>query len=97
MRRTSFDFITALLGEAYLTRSGTTAPPLHGVHPAQCLYVLTEDNPPVSDEIRANFSHVSCLLEIAKERAGVQDVKGGNAAAEERAVALGVLACGAFT
>jgi len=67
-----------------------------GVRTAQCLYVLTEDNPPVSDEIRANFSYVSCLLEIAKTRASVQDVKGKNAAAEERAVALGILACGAF-
>lgn len=67
-----------------------------GIRTAQCLYVLTEDNPPVSDEIRANFSYVSCLLEIAKARASVQDVKGKNDAAEERAVALGILACGAF-
>ena len=63
---------------------------------AQCLYVLTDDNPPVGDEIRANLSYVSCLLEISKVR-GVPDVKGKTPAAEERAVALGILGCGAQT
>ncbi|KAI9508368.1 ARM repeat-containing protein [Russula earlei] len=61
---------------------------------AQCLYVLTEDNPPVVNEARANFSNVTCLLEIAKTHRDVQDVKGKNAAGEERAVALAILACG---
>ncbi|KAI0308362.1 ARM repeat-containing protein [Multifurca ochricompacta] len=60
---------------------------------AQCLYVLTDDNPPVGDEIRANLSYVSCLLDIAKAR-GVQDVKRKNPATEERALTLGILACG---
>lgn len=63
---------------------------------AQCLYVLTDDNPPIADEIRVNFDYVSCLLEIAKARGGVHDVKGKGPAAEERAVALGILACGAL-
>jgi len=63
---------------------------------AQCLYVLTDDNPPIADEIRVNFSHVSCLLEIAKARERMHDVKGQGPAAEERAVALGILACGAL-
>jgi hypothetical protein len=63
--------------------------------PAQCLYVLTDDNPPIIDEIRADFSYVSSLLEIAKAP-GVQDLKGKNPAAEERAVALSILACGRF-
>jgi hypothetical protein len=48
------------------------------------------------DEIRVNFSYVSCLLEIAKARGGVHDVKGKGPAAEERAFTLGILACGAF-
>ena len=61
---------------------------------AQCLYVLTDDNPPVGDEVRANLSYVSCLLEISAVR-GAPDVKGKGPAAEERAVALGVLGCGA--
>lgn len=61
---------------------------------AQCLYVLTDDNPPVGDEIRANLSYVSCLVEISKVR-GAPDVKGKTPAAEERAVALGILGCGA--
>ncbi|KAH9065579.1 ARM repeat-containing protein [Lactarius vividus] len=60
---------------------------------AQCLYVLTDDNPPVGDEIRANMSYVSCLLEISKVR-GAPDVKGKTPAAEERAVGLGILGCG---
>ncbi|KAI9444631.1 ARM repeat-containing protein [Lactarius indigo] len=61
---------------------------------AQCLYVLTDDNPPVGDEIRANLSYISCLLEISKVRSAAPDVKGKNPAAEERAVALGILGCG---
>ncbi|KAF8506519.1 ARM repeat-containing protein [Russula emetica] len=61
---------------------------------AQCLYVLTDDNPPIADEIRVNFSYVSCLLEITKARGGARDVKGKGPAAEERAVALSILACG---
>ena len=67
-----------------------------GADKAQCLYVLTDDNPPIADEIRVNFSYVSCLLEIAKARGGVRDVKGKGPAAEERAVVLGILGCGAF-
>jgi len=63
---------------------------------AQCLYVLTDDNPPVADQVRVNFSYVSCLLDIAKARGGVHDVKGRGSAAEERTVTLGILACGAF-
>jgi len=50
----------------------------------------------VANEIRANFSFVSCLLEIAKARGGVHDVKGKNAVGEERTAALDILACGAF-
>ncbi|KAF8274277.1 ARM repeat-containing protein [Lactarius quietus] len=60
---------------------------------AQCLYVLTDDNPPVGDEIRANLSYVSSLLEISKVR-GAPDIKGKTPPAEERAVALGILGCG---
>jgi hypothetical protein len=65
------------------------------IHSAQCLYVLTEDNPQVADVIRANFSYASCLLEIAKVRGGTQEVSGKDATAEERAVSLSILACGA--
>ncbi|KAI0003848.1 armadillo-type protein [Russula compacta] len=61
---------------------------------AHCLYVLTDDNPPVADEIRANFSYVSCLHAIAKAGRGEQDTKGKTPVAEERAVMLGILACG---
>lgn len=51
---------------------------------------------PVADVLRANFSYASCLLEIAKARGGVREVGGKDAAAEDRAVSLGILACGAF-
>ena len=63
---------------------------------AQCLYVLTDDNPPIADEIRANVSFVSSLLEIAKAAPASRDLKGKYPAAEERAVMLGILACGRF-
>jgi hypothetical protein len=68
---------------------------LGGFYTAQCLYVLTEENMPVADVVRANFSYASCLLDIAKARGGVQEVSGKDAAAEDRAVSLGILACGA--
>jgi hypothetical protein len=73
-----------------LRASGLTPPT------AQCLYVLTDDNPPIADEIRANFSYVSSLLEIAKAAPALQDLKGKHPTAEERSVALGILACGKF-
>ena len=78
----------------HLTRPGAAITPSH--LQAQCLYVLTDDNPPVADQVRVNFSYVSCLLEIAKARGGVYDVKGRGPVAEERTVTLGILACGAF-
>jgi hypothetical protein len=61
---------------------------------AQYLCVLTDDNPPIVDGIRASFSHASCLLEIAKAAPALQDLKGKHPVAEERAVAQGILVCG---
>jgi hypothetical protein len=37
--------------------------------PAQCLYVLTEDNDPAIETLRSESSYVSTLLEIAKAEA----------------------------
>ncbi|KAI0082315.1 ARM repeat-containing protein [Panus rudis PR-1116 ss-1] len=57
---------------------------------AQCLYVLTDDNPPASDELRANAAYTACLLSIARgdtnERA--------KAISDERYTALRVLCSG---
>ena len=61
---------------------------------AHCLYVLTDDNPPVADEVRVNFSYVSCLIEIAKAYGGIGD--GRDSTDKGHAVMLGILACGAF-
>ena len=47
--------------------------------PAQCLYVLTDDNPPAIDELRSNGAYVACLLTIARpEQPGsAQETKKG--------------------
>ncbi|KAI0066499.1 ARM repeat-containing protein [Artomyces pyxidatus] len=58
---------------------------------AQCLYVLTDDNQPAIDEVRINFSHISCLLDIAKSHGADVNGKGKS---EERAATLSVLASG---
>ncbi|KAI0315662.1 ARM repeat-containing protein [Amylostereum chailletii] len=61
---------------------------------AQCLYVLTDDNRAATEEIRADSSYLTCLLEIARARSGDLGGKGKEPATEERAVAMRVLACG---
>ncbi|EJC98665.1 uncharacterized protein FOMMEDRAFT_128966 [Fomitiporia mediterranea MF3/22] len=33
---------------------------------AQCLYVLTDDNPPAIDELRSNSSYTSCILSVSQ-------------------------------
>jgi hypothetical protein len=43
---------------------------------AQCLYVLTEDNPPAVEELRTNGSHTSVLLSIIQGQPAVDDIKG---------------------
>jgi hypothetical protein len=64
-------------------------------HPAQCLYVLTDDNQPAIDDVRASSSYLSCLYDIARAQGKLQDPKGKTpAAAEERAITLSILACG---
>jgi len=34
--------------------------------PAQCLYVLTDDNQPAIDDLRSNAVYSACLLEIVR-------------------------------
>lgn len=58
---------------------------------AQCLYVLTEDNPPAVKEVRSNTAYISCLFEIARsEPRGKEDSQ----ISQERAVTQRLLACG---
>ncbi|KAI0032161.1 ARM repeat-containing protein [Vararia minispora EC-137] len=64
------------------------------VSAAQCLYVLTDDNRPVIEDVRSNSSYLSCLHEVAKAHGISQDPKGKTPAAEERTMTLSLLACG---
>ncbi|KAF9786699.1 ARM repeat-containing protein [Thelephora terrestris] len=43
---------------------------------AQCLYVLTEDNPPAAEELRTNGSYTSALLSIAQGQLASDDIRG---------------------
>lgn len=43
---------------------------------AQCLYVLTEDNPPAAEELRTNGSYTSALLSIAQSQPAPDDIRG---------------------
>lgn len=43
---------------------------------AQCLYVLTDDNPPAAEELRTNGSYTSVLLSIAQGQPAADDIKG---------------------
>lgn len=43
---------------------------------AQCLYVLTDDNPPAAEELRTNGSYTSALLVIARGQPALDDIRG---------------------
>jgi len=43
---------------------------------AQCLYVLTEDNPPAAEELRMNGSYTSTLLSVARGQPAADDIRG---------------------
>lgn len=53
---------------------------------AQCLYVLTDDNPPATEDLRANGSYTSVLLSIAQGQPAAAD--------DGRGLTLKVLATG---
>lgn len=66
---------------------------------AQCLYVLSDDNPPVTSDIRANSSYTSCLLAVAQEEASPVSPRKGKEKdmqemVEERRVSIRLLAVG---
>ena len=59
------------------------------------MYVLTDDNPPAVEEIRANGAYVACLLSIARSQ--TEDAKTNGEAkdpADDREVTLRVLCAG---
>lgn len=69
---------------------------------AQCLYVLTDDNPPAISEVRASAEYTACLLAIARpqdgENVSAESLAKGKAkeAFDDRETALRVLCSGAF-
>ncbi|KAG9099865.1 hypothetical protein FRC06_004750 [Ceratobasidium sp. 370] len=53
---------------------------------AQCLYVLSEDNPPAIQSIRSESEYIACLVAISTAHQGPND--------DERDVGIRVLSCG---
>ncbi|KAG8736333.1 hypothetical protein FRC10_009456 [Ceratobasidium sp. 414] len=64
--------------------------PTHVVYAAaQCLYVLSEDNPPAIQSIRSESEYIACLVAISTAHQAPND--------DERDVGIRVLSCGGFT
>ncbi|KAL5494642.1 hypothetical protein ACEPAI_103 [Sanghuangporus weigelae] len=62
---------------------------------AQCLYVLTDDNPPAIDGLRSNSSYTACLLSIARgDYAPVPTSTEAKELAEDRVLSVKLLAAG---
>ncbi|EMD42255.1 hypothetical protein CERSUDRAFT_110786 [Gelatoporia subvermispora B] len=62
---------------------------------AQCLYVLTDENPSAINELRADAAYTACLLSIVRPSESAPAVNGKDKEkAIERALALRVLCCG---
>ncbi|KAH8111844.1 armadillo-type protein [Phellopilus nigrolimitatus] len=62
---------------------------------AQCLYVLTDDNAPPIEELRANSSYTSCLLAVTRaESAPVPTSTEALEMAEDRLVSVRILSAG---
>ncbi|KZT73305.1 ARM repeat-containing protein [Daedalea quercina L-15889] len=62
---------------------------------AQCLYVLTDENPPAIEEVRSNAPYSACILSMVQSREGVIGAKGKHKdVADDRSLTLQVLCCG---
>ncbi|TBU46133.1 ARM repeat-containing protein [Dichomitus squalens] len=62
---------------------------------AQCLYVLTDENYPIIDEVRSNAGYTACLLAIIRSAEEAPKTNGkGKETFDVRADALRVLSCG---
>ncbi|OSD00854.1 ARM repeat-containing protein [Trametes coccinea BRFM310] len=61
---------------------------------AQCLYVLTDENPPMIEEVRSNAEYTACLLTIVRPEEPTTKPNGKDKdTSDARAAALRVLAC----
>jgi hypothetical protein len=63
------------------------------VSAAQCLYVLTDDNPPASREVKTQVDYVACLMSIVQEESNNINGK-GKERLHEPSTTLAVLAAG---
>lgn len=65
---------------------------------AQCLYVLTDENPPVVEEVRSNAEYAACLLAVVRSTDSPTTTTNGKKkeVSDERAPAFRVLCCGAY-
>jgi hypothetical protein len=61
--------------------------------PAQCLYVLTDDNQPAIDDLKSSEEYVACLLSIVQHRDLVLNGK-GKETLDSRPTMFRVLAAG---
>ncbi|EKM61546.1 uncharacterized protein PHACADRAFT_135300 [Phanerochaete carnosa HHB-10118-sp] len=62
---------------------------------AQCLYVFTDDNPPVSGELRSNGEYTACLLAIVRGNEETRKPNGkGKDVSDDRETTLRVLCTG---
>ncbi|KAL1951704.1 hypothetical protein VTO73DRAFT_853 [Trametes versicolor] len=63
---------------------------------AQCLYVLTDENRPIIEEVRTNAEYTACLLSIVRpdEAAPKPNGKDKATTSDERTTAFRVLTCG---
>ncbi|KAI0800600.1 ARM repeat-containing protein [Fomes fomentarius] len=62
---------------------------------AQCLYVLTDENPPVVEEVRSNAEYTACLLAVVRPTDSPATTNGKEKdVSDERAPAFRVLCCG---
>ena len=64
---------------------------------AQCLYVLTDENPSIIDEVRLNAEYTACLLGVVRSQNTTSKSNGKEKeTSDSRASALRVLCCGVF-
>lgn len=62
---------------------------------AQCLYVLTDENVPMIQELRSNAAYTACLLSVVQSDEPIPHVNGKNKAVpDDRALTFRVLCCG---
>ncbi|KAG7452218.1 ARM repeat-containing protein [Guyanagaster necrorhizus] len=61
---------------------------------AQCLYVLTDDNDPAINDVRADAGYISCLFDIVRSVHHDMKVNGKAKERDQRSITISVLAAG---